>query len=308
MNTIKNFNLNKKRRVLITGGSGFWGSHLVERLKSSYDVYYTYFNNKIEYNNSNAIFMDLNRIETLGKIIDDIMPEIIIHTAAMTKVDDCEKNKIKAYRMNTKATEKLAIASSWMGFRLIFLSTDLVFYGEKGNYSEYDFPDSNIFYGKTKFLAEKSIISNTTNYIIFRIALTYGKGSLTNRSFTDELYEKLKGNKDVLLFNDQFRTPIYIEDGVDVIEKSLEMGIVGKIFHLAGPERISRYEFGKVFAKQFGFDSNLVKSICVADLKNLVQRGKDCSLNITEAKKFFSKKFNNVLEGIKKTKRIYKNS
>ncbi len=252
--------------------------------------------------------MDLNKIETLGKIIDEIMPEIIIHTAAMTKVDDCENNKIKAYRMNTKATEKLAIASSWMGFRLIFLSTDLVFFGEKGNYSEYDFPDSKIFYGKTKFLAEKSIISNTTNYLIFRIALTYGKGCLNSQSFTDDLYEKLKENKEVLLFKDQFRTPVYIEDGIDVIEKSLDMGITGKIFHLAGPQRISRYEFGRIFAQQFGFDLSLVKSICTADLKKLIQRGKDCSLNITETKKIFSKKFNNVMEGIKKIKKEYKNS
>lgn len=294
-----------KKKILVTGGSGFWGNDIVRRLKDEFEVYYTYFTNKTEIPGAVPLYADLNRMETVAKILDEIRFSSVIHAAAMTDPDTCEKNRIGAYRMNVKAAEKLAMASSWMGFSLIFLSSDLVFSGGKGGYTEYDLPDSKTVYGKTKLLAEQKIIGLTGNYIILRLALTYGKSSGLKPSFTDQMYDKFISGGKVFLFTDQFRTPLFIDDGLDIIEKCVSSDISGKVFNLGGPERISRADFGLLFSRIMGLDSKLIEKCRITELPKMMNRGADCSMDSSRAERFFSMKFKTPSAGLKKLKDCY---
>ncbi len=243
--------------------------------------------------------MNLQDSEEIEKVLEEIQPDVIIHTAALTNADVCEKRRSMAYDINVTGTSRLAELAEDLGAKFVYISTDLVFDGQQGNYRETDIPKPCNYYGETKLLGEKTVKETVSDYLIIRLSLMYGKSHGKSACFTDWLRDGLEQQQSVKLYTDQFRTPLLVNDGVRSILKLLEQPITGETFHIAGQERLNRYEFGKKFAKAFGYDERYLQPVAMPEIELPAQRGSDCSLNIQKIQTLLNMKFSDVDSGLR---------
>jgi dTDP-4-dehydrorhamnose reductase len=163
---------NIKKRILITGGSGLLGSNLAETARSRFEVYATYFHNRVSIDGVSFIQIDLSNKDEMYKI-EQLKPEIIIHCAALTNVDYCEINPDEAYRHNVMASKNIAETASEIGAYLIHISTDSVFDGEKGGYTEEDKPNPLNVYAMTKLQAEREVLAINPRTCVVRTNISH---------------------------------------------------------------------------------------------------------------------------------------
>jgi len=249
-------------KIVVTGASGLLGSRLLHILSKKHNVIGTYFKNK----QNNSIKLDLNNASDTYNTISAINPDIVIHCAY--KTENPEQN---VYNM----TKNIYTASKNISAKFVFLSTDLVFDGEQGNYAETSIPTPITEYGKWKYKAEGLIDTNPD--IIVRTSLIYSRH--TAASHEKFIIRNLKNNEKVPLFYDSFRCPILDDDLSLCIAKLIDIDFSG-IMHIAGPQKISRYDFALFLAKWRNYDTRLFDPISVTHSKNHIP--KDCSLNITK--------------------------
>ncbi len=294
----------KYSKLLITGGSGFLGWNLAKWAADSYDVHFTYKHHPISIEGCQEYHLTLQNRPEIEEVVEDIQPKIIIHTAALANVDICEKHRSIAYEINVAATSYLAKCAERLNCRVVYISTDLIFDGQVGNYSETDKPNPLNYYGETKLLGEKAIMSTSTDYLILRMALMYGIGNGINGCFTDWIRSGLEREKPVLLYTDQYRTPLFVLDGVCGLLELLEKPVKNEIFHLAGSERLNRYDLGRKFAKIFGYNDQWLRPTKMQAVTTTAQRGSDCSLNTAKIQHLLSFQLSDVTAGLQKMKRI----
>jgi dTDP-4-dehydrorhamnose reductase len=266
-----------ERSVLVTGASGVLGWNLCRFLqdKTDWSVAGTYCHNRPQFHRVQAAEMDLLDSQSCARVLKASSPEVIIHSAALTRPDDCERDQPMAYSVNVTATRRLLDLAP-PDSRFIYISTDLVFDGEKGCYSELDEPNPVNYYGETKLQAE-SLVRKHPGSVVVRIAKLFSHGSPFHSCFTNWMRENLVNRRPLKLFTDQFRTPISVFDVSRGLVLLVERGPSSDLYHLGGPERLSRYAFGLLYAEVFGLSSESVAPVSMADL-GLVPRGRDCSL------------------------------
>ncbi len=292
------------KKILITGGSGFVGGHLLAQAQTSYEVHALYNKNPSQIKNIVTHQFDLSDVSQIRNILDNITPDIIIHTAAIANLDQCEENPYAAVLVNLKATEALANWAHKTGTRFIFTSTDMVFDGVNGNYTESDPPNPISLYSNTKVSAEQFIVANISNYVIARVALVYGIGITQQTSFFEKMIKELKNGKKITLFYDQFRSPILVNNLAEALLELVENDFVG-IIHLAGKERISRWDFGLKTCHILGLPSQNIIKASMFDFVGAAFRPQDISFNIDLAKKILKVKLLSCNEGLEKIKVKY---
>ena len=286
------------KRILITGGSGFLGGHLVTQARDKFEVFSTYFKHKQKISNIKWEFLDLTQNETIELLIKRTQPQIIIHTAALTSVDECENQNELAYLINVKATAELTAISNKYNIRLIFISSDMVYDGEKGNNTENDKINPINFYGKTKAIAEKNIMESCSNFVIARAALIYGTTTTNSRSFSESILQKIKNKQVVKLFFDQFRTPILVDNLTEALLELSEHQFIGTL-NLGGSQRINRYDFGVEMAELYNFSTKWLKKCSMHDFNTGAKRPCDVSFNIIKSQTLLCTKFLDIREGLK---------
>ena len=286
-------------QLLVTGGSGFFGWTLAKHAAKLYDTYFTYCQHPMKISGCQEYHLNLQDSEEIENVLEEIQPNIIIHTAALTNADVCENRRSMAYDINVTGTSRLAELAEDLGAKFVYISTDLVFDGQQGNYCETDIPKPCNYYGETKFLGEKAVKETVSDYLIIRLALMYGKSHGKSTCFTDWLRDGLEQKQPVKLYTDQFRTPLLVNDGVRSILKLIEQPVKGETFHLAGRERLNRYEFGKKFAKAFGYDDQYLQPVTMHEVEKSAQRGSDCSLNIQKIQTLLNVKLSDVDSGLR---------
>ncbi|MDM7275030.1 MAG: dTDP-4-dehydrorhamnose reductase [Thermoprotei archaeon] len=274
-------------RILVTGGTGLLGCWLLKVfLESGHDVYATYHvKSPLYLNNVQWVRLDLEDFDNIVKALKNVKPHVVVHTAAYTEVDGCEANKDRAYKVNYLATKAIAEVSRDIDATLIYISTDYVFNGEKGNYSEDDIPNPINFYGLTKLLGEVAVesIIPRERYLIMRVSGLYGYSPTGKRNFGLVALEKLLRGEEVTAFYDQWLSPTYVPFLARVIAGTVNRGITG-ILHVAG-ERMSRYEFALKLANIVGRSPSLVKPGSLNEARLKARRPRDSSLNTEKARK-----------------------
>ncbi len=286
------------KRLLITGGSGFLGGHLVQHAAEVYDVHATWQTHP--YQNS-AVWhrLDLTDINAIEKMIDRILPDAIIHNAAFAQVDACEQSKERADLINVQASQMLARLARQLNARFIFVSTDMVFDGKRGNYCETDLPNPINYYGLTKVKAENAVLTAHPGAVLARTALIYGTSVTQHRSFYEVMLEKFRLRQPVPLFYDQFRTPIWVQNLADCLLELVDNSFYGTV-HLAGPERMDRYSFGEQAAKTFGFSMELLVRKSMHDVHMQAARPCDVSLNTSKAATLLKTPLMNLAEALRR--------
>ncbi len=286
------------KKILILGGSGLVGSTLIKYLPSEWIISSTFNSNKIIISNVESFKVDfLENIEEIIFLIKKIVPDYIVHTVAFPSVDFCEENSTIANNLHVNTTKLIATASSNINSKLVFLSTDAVFKGELNKkYTENDIPNPINHYALTKLQAEKIILDSSKRNVVLRTAVIYGAHPKSR--FTNWIISNLRERKTVDPFIDQYNSPTLVDDLVQVIFKILTQDISG-LFHATGPDCVNRYNFALMLAKEFGFNSQLIKPVSSLEKKQVAPRPSSTCLNSSKLEQKLNFKFRDLKTGIK---------
>ena len=264
-------------KVLITGGSGLLGVKLWEILEENdYEVYASFHKNPID--GKNCFQMDITQKDDVFHALKKVSPDVVVHTAAYTNVDSCEKSRKKAFDVNVKGTENVANAIEKIDARLVYISTDYVFDGDSGFYKENDSTNPVNYYGLTKLEGEESVKKICSSFAIARTSVIYGSNK---RNFATWVIDQLKRGEQVNIVTDQYVSPTLNIDLAEQLLGLIEEDARG-VFHTAGGERISRYDFTMVVADVFGLDKNLIGPAKMEDMSWYAKRPVDSSLDVSK--------------------------
>ena len=270
--------------VLVTGASGSLGWVLASTPGQEAEVVAAYHSHPYHPEGTRGARLDLEDPCSIKAFLEEYRPRTIFHLAAITNPDQCEKDPVRARRVNLEATRELAQWAGSQGAKLVFASTDLVFDGRKGDYSEDDVPVPLNVYGRTKLEAEKAVLKACPGGVVVRSSLIYGIGGPKGRTFLSRLLGALSRGERMRLFIDQKRSPVLLEDLAGAMVTAVRRGLTG-IYHVAGSEAITRFDFGAMVCEIFGFDRRLLVPIRMADFEYEAPRPLDSSLNISRFKK-----------------------
>lgn len=247
-------------RVLIVGASGFIGQHLVGRLteSSDYQVSGTYNSMVPEIEGCGWIQADLADRQQMEEAFHLARPGLVVHLAAMADVNQCESEPDRATRVNVGGTENVVSLSAEYRAKVVYLSTEYVFRGDRGHYAESDSPEPTTHYGQTKWEAEQSVAQYSYPWSIVRTSLVYGWHPRADRAnLVSRVIDSLSHGRPAYGHTDMYRSPVYVEDLVEGIIKVMGEDYTG-ISHIAGPEWVHMGEFVHAVAQVFQLDSSLV--------------------------------------------------
>lgn len=275
-------------KVIITGASGLLGAKLAElATESGYNVHSLYKSHPCP--PSNAEQVDITDQVALRKVFADVKPDVVFHTASLTDVDLCEREPKLAMKVNGEATGFIAKACQETGSYLVYVSTDYVFDGMRGQYSEEDGPAPINAYGRSKLLGEEEMARHRPRGCVARTSVVYGWGRSYRPNFATWVHSKLAANEQVRVVRDQFASPTLNTHLARMLLEVAERQMEG-VLHVAGSTRISRYEFAVSLAKQFGFNENLVTPIQAEAANWKARRPVDSSLNVSKAQGILTSK------------------
>jgi len=293
----------------VIGSTGLVGSRLAS-MAAGYDfeTYLTHNTQKSPFPNSSQLEIT-DRDATL-RLVREVQPKVIVNAAALTNVDYCETHKEEAESVNVGGARNLAEAAEKNNARLLHISTDSVFDGTYGHYTELDTPNPLNHYSTTK-LASERVVSQLSNYAIARPSVIYGwhsrpantsSSSTKAMNFAMFVLDKLRRNEAVRAVRDQYSCPTFADDIAEALlrlAKSRENGM----FHTAGRSCLSRYEFAIKLSQAFGYPTSLVQPVFSSEFHQIAQRPKNCCLRIDKAEKILGMRFLTAEEGINKMKK-----
>jgi len=265
---------------VVTGSSGLLGRRLVNTLKTDYEVLGI---DRYASTGQNEFGLDVAQKKGIVEKIVELHPFFIVHTAAETNVDLCETDHDHARMVNVEGTANVGEACVRAGAKMIFISTDYVFDGTKGNYSEVDKPNPISFYGRSKLEAERIVTSKLPNALIIRTSVLYGWHP-SKLNFATWVINGLREHKTLKVVNDHINSPTLADNLARAIHAAIERGNEG-LLHVAGNERISRFDFARRIATNFGLDESLLVPVEMRDLNWVAKRPKDSSLDVVKAQK-----------------------
>ncbi len=255
-----------KKKIFFTGSTGILGCNWLEKFSNNYEILTLSYKNETFHHKYQNIILQNTSLEKLTRILKKFSPNLIIHTAALTNVDTCEKKSSIAFEANYTLTKKLVNFSKKLNIKFIYISSDHIFNGEQLQYSEIDSPSPINNYGLTKALSEKYIIKNLSNYLIIRTNF-FGLGNYYKQSISEKIVNNLKLNIPIKLFDNIYFNPIDINILIRSIKYLIDKNLSG-IFNISSNKKISKYEFGLLLAKNFNLNkSNIIKSKFTEKLK-----------------------------------------
>jgi len=273
------------------------GSAFTKAATKEHDVYSLY-NQHVPLH---GVPIQLNMLQhgQLAKVLREIRPEAIIHCAALTDVDQCERQRELAMAVNCSATSAIARVARELGAFVVYLSTDYVFDGEKGMYNEADRPNPVNYYGLTKLRGEEAIREQLADHLIARTSVIYGSTPASGKAnFALWLLDKLRSGQPVPILADQYVSPTLNSNLAEMILEGTERRKAGT-FHFAGADRVSRYEFAQSVCREWRLDSSLLVRASFREMKWLAARPKDSSLDVSKARASLAKRPMTVPESLK---------
>jgi len=257
------------KRLLVTGANGLLGEKIVRQARTMFDVIATDLQPELRVDLSGVSYVqaDITDRKQCEKL-SEYNPQYIIHTAAYTNVDNCEIEKETAYMVNVTGTENIAFLCDMSKSKMIHLSTDYVFDGLDGPYTEEDEVNPISYYGKTKLESEIKAREIVKNLVIARTTVLYGYSPGARPNFATWVIEKLKAGKKISIVDDQYGNPTLADDLAQACIVLCRPGITG-VYNTVGASLLNRYEFALEIAKVFKLDKSL---ICKTKTESLNQK------------------------------------
>jgi dTDP-4-dehydrorhamnose reductase len=266
-------------------------------------VHAAYSANPVEIPGAQALRLDVSDRMQAFSAVRKSGAEAVIHCAAMTNVDECERNPEKAFAVNGLGTENLAMAARQAGARIIYVSTDYVFDGKSGlPYTEADDVNPLGCYAQSKLRGELGVrIAN--KWAVARVSVLYGWNSQGQHdNFATWIYKSLKAGEKISLLSDQFVSATLADNAAEALVRMAEIG-AGGVFHASGSSCLSRLEFGNALADVFGLDKALISAGKSAEMKWLAPRPAYSCLSVRKIEANIGVRMLSAGEGLRLMKR-----
>jgi dTDP-4-dehydrorhamnose reductase len=290
------------KRVLVCGSNGLLGQRLAWLLDSddAYEVLHSSHHRTFAQEDILIDYtqLDISNRSDVKSLVTSYRPDVILNAAAMTNVDACERERELAWKMNVTAVENLTEVCRRIDAKLVHVSTDYVFDGKTGNYSELDRVNPVNYYGKTKLAGENVILSSGIDHAILRTIVVYGTGVNVRNNFALWVINNLTDGKNIRCASDQISNPTYVADLAIAMKQCADTGACG-VYHIAGAEPVSRYEFALRTAEIFGFDPSMISKVHSSELQQFAQRPLHTTFNISKAKAELQYHPVNIVQGLK---------
>jgi dTDP-4-dehydrorhamnose reductase len=265
-------------RILLTGASGLLGLNLALAVDGKkHQVYGVANTTPMRWVGFKSIQAELTEDGVLDRLLDEYTPEVILHCAAIANVDDCETKPELAEEVNAQLPGRIAAIAAARKIKMVQISTDAVFDGEKGNYLETDIPHPLSVYARTKFEGEQAVLAANPQALVARVNF-YGWSVTGKRSLAEWFVNALSEGQKVKGFTDIHFCPMMVLDLADTLMEAIQLDLSG-LYHMVGPEPMSKYDFGVAIARKFGFDPELVQPASVFDSDLKAARSPNLTLN-----------------------------
>jgi dTDP-4-dehydrorhamnose reductase len=261
-------------RIVVTGGSGMLGHNLMRLARKQHEVWGSFHNHGVDIPGCRMFALDLADGPRARDQLGSIKPDVVVHTAAMTDVDECERDVDSARRINAEGTGVAAGASEDLGAHFVYISTDYVFDGERGDYSEQDSPAPVNRYGESKLAGEEYVRQRCSKGLILRTTL-YGLKMPPRRGMIETFVKALHDRRALTRFADQFFTPVYTGQFSEIILRLVDLGACG-LLHVGG-EKISRLAFAQRVADVFAPGVS-IQPVPFKQIEGIARRPRDSSL------------------------------
>jgi len=286
-------------KILIVGGSGLTGSVLAKLAASDWHVCATYLSNPVKIEACSFLPLDIGIKSDVITLIRKVSPDVVVHTVGVASVDFCETHPDEARRIHVEGTRNIAQGCREADSKLIYMSTDYVFDGETGRYTEDDTPNPISVYAETKLEAEKVVMNAGVPYGIVRPAVIYGWHPKSR--FLNWILGKLVEKKSVPAFIDQYSCPSLVYNICGAILELAESDRVG-IYHTVGSDCVNRFEFAKKVAEIFGYDGGLIEPVKSESVKQVAKRPKRLCLDNSKVQRDLKVRFLGIEDGLAETK------
>lgn len=263
-------------KILVTGASGLLGLNIAVEIARDFDVYGVAHNNPVHSRDFTMMTADLRTPAAVKQLFDSSQPDWVIHCAALTDLDACETKSDLANALNAELPGQMAEEARRRGARFLHISTDAVFDGKKGNYSEEDKTNPISTYARTKLAGERAVTAANPDAIVVRVNF-FGWSLSGQRSLAEFFFNNLRDGKQVKGFTDVYFSPLLVNDLALLLVKMLDAGLSG-LYHVFSEDAISKHEFGQAIARQFGFDQDLIDPVSVADSNLKASRSPNLSM------------------------------
>jgi len=290
-----------KVRLLLTGSAGLVGREAALAGVGRGHTVYSGWHDR-EPDAGTPVHLDITDSLSVRRAFE-LKPDAVIHLAALTDVDKCEADESMASEVNGVATERIAREASTSNVHVIYVSTDYVFDGEKGFYSEDDKPKPVNKYGWSKLRGEEAVEASSCSWCIARISTPFGLHPF-RRSFATFLAEKLTLGEKVNVVSDQFTSPTFTGDLSDILVEIAERHVEG-ILHVSGGERCSRLDFATALAERLSLDSGLINPVFMNDIPWKAPRPRDSSLIVEKASSILNCKPRKLAESLGRYAELY---
>ncbi len=270
-------------RMLVIGAAGLVGGNLLQiSSRYPYGIIPAFHDYIPQEYRATGVQLDITSPDA-GRRVADLRPDCVVNVSCLG-VAQSESDPERAHAVHVSGVRELARACRDLGIRLIHLSTDMVYSGRKGiPYTLKDEPDPVSVYGRTKLAGEVSVKEAGGNYVIVRSALVLGRGRFRRRGFLEWMIDKAEKGERLTLYTDQLRTPIIVDDLVDVIFRLAASSYTGTLL-ACGDEGLNRVEIGKKLLSAMRRSHGLIQPILAAEQKSSVPLQLDLRLDNAKLK------------------------
>ena len=293
-----------KKRVLIFGANGMLGQRTIHLFTQAgnYEILASSsepepFFSGIEYKQ-----VDFTQREAVKNIILNFYPDVIINAAAYTNVDKAESDRELCWKVNVKGLEFITEAARVVDCHIIHISTDYVFDGTKGPYSEIDTPNPFGYYSRTKLASENALKIGGAPFTILRTNVLYGIIKTGRADFVRWVVDSIRTEKPIRIVTDQINNPTFLDDLASAIHNVIVKKKFG-LYHTGGREFLSRYDFTLRIADYFNLDKSLITPIVTAELNQPAPRPLKSGLITIKAESEFGFKPHSIEESFEKMKK-----
>jgi UDP-4-amino-4,6-dideoxy-N-acetyl-beta-L-altrosamine transaminase/dTDP-4-dehydrorhamnose reductase len=284
------------KRMLITGISGLLGNNLGLYFQDKYDVLGLYHSNRIELENIRTAPADIcSPNGELGRAVGEFRPDVVIHCASLTNIDFCESNRELTSRINIEGTRAVVESLRNLDCKLVYISTDTVYDGVKGNYMESDPVNPPNFYGLSKYEGELETLKKA-DALVIRTNI-FGWNVINKYSIAEWIIAELASGREIKGFRDVIFSSIYNFDLARVLDQAIGKNLCG-IYNLASSTSISKFDFAIDLAERFGLDRSLIKPVSVDDFPFTARRAKNLSLNTEKISAALGRRMPTIHESI----------
>lgn len=290
-------------RVLITGASGLLGLNLALELATEHTVYGVVHNNRIVTEDFEVIQADLLSPEEPARVFERARPDWVIHCAALADLEACEANPQLAQRLNADLPARIAAEAQRRGARLVHISTDAVFDGLRGGYTEEEEPNPPNAYARSKLAGERAVAQANPKTVVARVNI-FGWSLSGSRSLAEFFFNNLSAGKSVPGFTDVFFCPLLVNHLAAILVSIFRAELSG-LYHLVASGCLSKYEFGVAIARRFGLDGELINPVSVEEVGLTAPRSPNMTLRIEKLSAALGESLPDVASGLDRFHQLY---